>query len=154
MGWRPVVVQFGIQILILAFTLIPSVYKLTALTKSWLRNASLPAFLWVSAIAEIKIQTEFWFLSVSEWVIAKEENMTSDAWQIVHSTWSKEPGYRYALCLEFTYVYNQEMFGLFVNRPPLLLLYGLPVLKSFHVLWQNKSLSPADPGCPRQSYKS
>ena len=51
-------------------------------------------------------------------------------------------------------MYDQEMFGLFVNRPPLLLLYRLPVLKSFRVLRQNKSLSPADPGCPCQSYKS
>ena len=33
-----------------------------------------------------------------------------------------------------TYLYNQEMYGLFVNRSPLLLLYRLPVLKSFRVL--------------------
>ena len=70
------------------------------------------------------------------------------------SIWSKGSGYKYAFCLEFTYTYNQEIFGLFVNRTPLLLLYRLPELKSFRVLWQNNSLSPTDPGCPCQSYKS
>ena len=51
-------------------------------------------------------------------------------------------------------MYSREVLDRFVNRPPVLLLCGLPVLKAFRVLQQRGSLSPTDPGSPCQSCKS
>ena len=140
----------------LHFTSIPSVYKFIALTKSPLRNASLPAFLWVSAIAEIKIQTElFWVLPV--WM-SESQRTKHNIWCLANCTftWRKDRGHDYkcALCLDFTYICDEKILGLLVDFSPLLLDYHLPVLKCVRILWKNKSLSPTDPGCSCQSYKS
>ena len=51
-------------------------------------------------------------------------------------------------------MYSREVLDWFVNRPPVLLLCGLPVLKAFRVLQQRGSLCPTDPGSPCQSCKS
>ena len=51
-------------------------------------------------------------------------------------------------------MYSREVLDWFVNRPPVLLLCGLPVLKALRVLQQRGSLSPTDPGSPYQSCKS
>ena len=51
-------------------------------------------------------------------------------------------------------MYSREVLDWFVNRPPVLLLCRLPVLKAFRVLQQRGSLSPTDPGSPCQSCKS
>ena len=51
-------------------------------------------------------------------------------------------------------MYSREVLDWFVNRPPVLLLCRLPVLKAFRVLQQRGSLSPTDPGSPCQSCES
>ena len=123
----------------LHFTFIPSVYKFIAVAKSSLRNALLPAFLWVSAVTEIKIQKESWVLPVSKLVKTRSRiKLQNVAWHTKCSvdplqvkTLVNEP----AFCLQFTYMCNQEILGCFLNRPLLLRLRHLPVLKDFRVPW-------------------
>ena len=155
MGWCPVVVQFGIQILILAFHFNSLCVQVDSLDKIIFTKCIIAGifvsfcFCWKKK--KCKQSFEFCqYLNES----SQRRKLNIRCLTNCRSIWSKDSGYKYAFCLEFTYMYNQEIFGLFVNRPPLLLLYRLPELKSFRVLWQNNSLSPTDPGCPCQSYKS
>ena len=154
MGGRPVVVQFGIQILILAFYFNSLCVQVNSLDKIMFTKCII-AGIFVSLCYRWNKNTNRVSSSASIGM-SQGKRRKRNIWCLTkcRSTWSLDPGYKYAFCLEFTYFYNQEMFGLFVSRPPLLLLYRLPLLKSPRLLWQNKSLSPADPCCPCQSYKS
>ena len=156
MGWSPVVVQFGIQILILAFYFNSLCVQVDSLDKIMFTKCIIAGiFVRFCYCWKKKKITNRVFSSASTWM-GQGRRRKHNIWCLTNcrSTWSKHSGYKYAFCLEFTYMYNREMFGLFVNCPPLLLLYRLPVLKSFCVLSQNNSLSPTDPCCPCQSYKS
>ena len=82
MGWSPVVVQFGIQILILAFYFNSLCVEVYSLDKIMFKKCII-AGIFASFCYRWNKNTEFLVLKVSEWVKAREESITSDAWQIV-----------------------------------------------------------------------